>query len=223
MKILIIGSENQYNTLSNKLGDKHSYTYLESVVPDTSFFEQQEVLFDFTIEEETEGFDVYSNLEHLTVFINVPKLSLAEVAYYTSSISCRLFGFNGLPTFFDGELWEISAYSTSDHKVLNEICNSLSIQYKLVDDRIGMVAPRVVCMIINEAYFTVQEGTASKEDIDKGMKLGTNYPYGPFEWCAKIGVNHVYELLEAVYNDTKDERYKICPLLKKEYLELANN
>jgi 3-hydroxybutyryl-CoA dehydrogenase len=83
-----------------------------------------------------------------------------------------------------------------------------------------MVTPRVIFMIINEAYFTVQEGTARKADIDQGMKLGTNYPYGPFEWSELIGLQHVYELLEAVYEDTKDERYKICSLLKKEYLRL---
>jgi 3-hydroxybutyryl-CoA dehydrogenase len=73
-------------------------------------------------------------------------------------------------------------------------------------------------MIINEAYYTVQEETATRDDIDRAMKLGTNYPFGPFEWCQRIGINHVYEVLEAVYEDTRDERYKICPLLKKEYL-----
>ena len=74
-------------------------------------------------------------------------------------------------------------------------------------------------MIINEAYYTAQEGTASREDIDMAMKLGTNYPYGPFEWSERIGINHIYELLEAIYDDTHDERYKICSLLKQEYLK----
>jgi 3-hydroxybutyryl-CoA dehydrogenase len=46
------------------------------------------------------------------------------------------------------------------------------------------------------------------------MKLGTNYPFGPFEWCEKLGVKTVVTMLEKIYNDTKDERYKICPLLK---------
>jgi 3-hydroxybutyryl-CoA dehydrogenase len=74
-------------------------------------------------------------------------------------------------------------------------------------------------MIINEAYYTVQEGTACRTDIDLGMKLGTAYPKGPFEWSEEIGIDHVYETLEALYQDTKDERYKICPLLKTEYLQ----
>jgi 3-hydroxybutyryl-CoA dehydrogenase len=81
-----------------------------------------------------------------------------------------------------------------------------------------MIKPRVIFMIINEACYTLQEGTASIEDIDKSMKLGTNYPFGPFEWCDKIGVTHVFETLNAIYDDTRDERYKICPLLKHKYL-----
>ncbi len=85
-----------------------------------------------------------------------------------------------------------------------------------------MVSPRIVCMIINEAYFTLQEGTANKEDIDKGMKLGTAYPHGPFEWCNLIGIENVYTILKGMAEDTHDERYKICSLLKTDYL-LASN
>jgi 3-hydroxybutyryl-CoA dehydrogenase len=87
-----------------------------------------------------------------------------------------------------------------------------------VNSRVGLITPRVVCMIINEAFYTVQEGTATEGDIDQAMKLGTNYPMGPFEWCDKIGLADVYETLEALYQDTHDERYKICSLLKQRYL-----
>jgi 3-hydroxybutyryl-CoA dehydrogenase len=71
-------------------------------------------------------------------------------------------------------------------------------------------------MIINEAYYTVEEGTATRADVDLAMKLGTNYPYGPFEWSQKIGLGSVYDVLLAVYEATHDERYLICPLLKQE-------
>jgi 3-hydroxybutyryl-CoA dehydrogenase len=73
-------------------------------------------------------------------------------------------------------------------------------------------------MIINEAYFTLEEGTANREDIDKGMKLGTAYPFGPFEWSQLVGIDVVYETLLAIKTDTGDERYKICNLLKTDYL-----
>ena len=51
------------------------------------------------------------------------------------------------------------------------------------------------------------------------MNLGTAYAFGPFEWCEKIGIKNVYEVLDAMGNDTKDDRYKICSLLKTEYLK----
>jgi 3-hydroxybutyryl-CoA dehydrogenase len=82
-----------------------------------------------------------------------------------------------------------------------------------------MVTPRVIFMIINEACYTLQEGTADMKDIDTSMKLGTNYPFGPFEWADNIGIKHVYETIETMYSDTHDERYKVCPLLKTKYLK----
>jgi 3-hydroxybutyryl-CoA dehydrogenase len=82
-----------------------------------------------------------------------------------------------------------------------------------------MVTARILFMIINEACYTLQEGTASIADIDISMKLGTAYPLGPFEWANRIGLRHVYETLQAVYSDTFDDRYKICPLLKTYYLK----
>jgi 3-hydroxybutyryl-CoA dehydrogenase len=71
-------------------------------------------------------------------------------------------------------------------------------------------------MVINEAYYTLEEGTAQRDDIDLAMKLGTNYPFGPFEWAKRIGIRHIVNLLDAVYQATKDERYKVCALLRGE-------
>ena len=83
-------------------------------------------------------------------------------------------------------------------------------------DQVGMVTPRIICMIINEAYYAVEENVASRSDIDLAMKLGTNYPFGPFEWCDKIGIKNVHRLLKEVFANTNDERYKICSLLEIE-------
>ena len=131
---------------------------------------------------------------------------------------CTFIGFNGLPTFFDRDILEISTLKEEDHSKVKLLADQLKFEYIIVDDRVGMVTPRVICMIINEAYYTVQDGTAERSAIDQAMKLGTNYPFGPFEWAEKIGIRHVYETIEALYHDTHDERYKICPLLKKDYL-----
>ena len=129
-----------------------------------------------------------------------------------------MIGFNGMPTFLERNILEVTILDEADRQLVEKVCTYLKSEYIIVEDRVGMVTPRVICMIINEAYYTVQEGTADKESIDLAMKLGTNYPFGPFEWAQKIGIRNVFELLEAMYEDTKDERYKICPMLKKEYL-----
>jgi len=128
------------------------------------------------------------------------------------------FGFCGLPTLLNRSLLEVSLYHEADRAKLAETCAALSTDYRVVEDRVGLVTPRVICMIINEACYTVQEGTATMQDVDLGMKLGTNYPRGPFAWANAIGVARVYAVLEAMWDDTHDERYKICPLLKRQAL-----
>ncbi len=126
------------------------------------------------------------------------------------------FGFSGLPTFLNREIFEVSLARKNNIEKLREICDKLNTKFAVVKDQVGLVTPRVICMIINEAYFSVQEDIASRNDIDLAMKLGTNYPFGPFEWGERIGIKNVYELLKAVYENTKDERYQICKLLEEE-------
>jgi 3-hydroxybutyryl-CoA dehydrogenase len=221
MKILIIGNQNQVAEFKLKFGDKHEYTVLNDAFEDEQAFQNTEVIFDFLLDESPDNWEMYQHLDGIPVFVNAPKIALSEQIFLNGQVSCQLFGFNGMPTFLNRELLEVSLANKNDAPELDTICKQLGTEFVTIEDRVGMATPRVICMIINEAYFTVQEGTANKEDVDLGMKLGTNYPYGPFEWASLIGINNVYELIEAVYEDTKDERYKICPLLKKEYLAMG--
>ena len=217
MNILVIGDEQDMEVTKLKFGDSHTYTVESDHRLAEGFVDGNEVVFDFILDEDPFDVQIYSGKKSI-IFINTAKISLAELYNLADqSLPENVFGFNGLPGFFENRLMEVSTLDGNQQR-LQECCESFQIEYLIVEDRVGLVTPRVVCMIINEAYYTVQEGTASREDIDAAMKLGTNYPYGPFEWCQKIGVKHVYELLEAIYEDTHDERYKICPLLKREYL-----
>ncbi len=132
-------------------------------------------------------------------------------------------GFIGMcnfPGMLERNLLELCDPYGADRALAAEICRALGFDHpEWVHSRAGFVSPRIICMIINEAYYTVQEGTAGRTDVDQAMKLGTNYPKGPFEWCAAIGVASVYRMLDALYRDTREARYKICPLLKTEYLK----
>lgn len=130
----------------------------------------------------------------------------------------RLVGFGALPGFSLHPLMEVAptVYSPKETlDVVQRFFNSVGKEIELVQDRVGMVLPRVLCQIINEAAFALQEDVASPQDIDTAMKLGLNYPLGPIEWADKIGFRHVHAVLAALENDLKEDRYRIAPLLKQ--------
>jgi len=84
-----------------------------------------------------------------------------------------------------------------------------------VADSAGLVRARIVCCIINEALSALQEQVASVQDIDLAMKLGTNYPHGPLEWSALIGLETVLGVMEGLQNEFGEDRYRPAPLLKR--------
>ena len=98
--------------------------------------------------------------------------------------------------------------------MVKDIFEKLGLKYITVADEPGLVSARIIAMIINEAYFALGEKVSTKEEIDLAMKLGTNYPYGPFEWSEKIGLKKVYTLLEKLSNT--DIRYIAASAMKKE-------
>jgi 3-hydroxybutyryl-CoA dehydrogenase len=77
----------------------------------------------------------------------------------------------------------------------------------------GFITARVIAMIINEAWFALEEGVSTKEEIDTAMKLGTNYPYGPFEWGKEIGLKNIHALLDKL--SKLNPRYSPAELMTK--------
>ena len=220
MNIYVIGNKHQGKEIRNKIRDDYSVTLVNNlgVIPD----ESELVVFDFSFDDSPDDIEQYSGLSNIHLFINSTRTSLAELTFFSEGPLPNLYGIAGDPTFLERPLMEVAVHKNNSSNA-KEFLAQLGLKATLVDDRVGLVTPRIVSMVINEAFYTVLEGTASKEDIDTGMKLGTNYPLGPFEWADKWGIVNIYELLEALYLDSKDERYKICPLMKQEYLAQNNN
>ncbi|NIG52210.1 hypothetical protein F3J22_01845 [Chitinophaga sp. Cy-1792] len=146
------------------------------------------------------------------------KVSLSEVMHHAAfEQGFNLMGCNLLPGFINMQVMEVTVKDNDQYQTLDNIMYQLGWEYAVVADSVGLVTARIVCMIINEAYLTAEEGTASRADIDISMKLGTNYPYGPFEWCERIGVKNVYEVLKAVQESSNDGRFEVAALLETEY------
>ncbi|MCI0706529.1 MAG: 3-hydroxyacyl-CoA dehydrogenase family protein [Ignavibacteriae bacterium] len=129
----------------------------------------------------------------------------------------RLVGIGALPSFSQQRIVETAPTVHTPKEtveVVQRFMQSLGKEIEVVQDRVGMVLPRILCQLVNEATFVVQEDVATPQDVDTAMKLGTNYPLGPIEWGGKIGFKHVYSVLSAIENDLSEDRYRISPLLK---------
>ena len=79
----------------------------------------------------------------------------------------------------------------------------------------GFVVNRILVPMLNEAIFALQEGLASADDIDKGMRLGCNHPIGPLALCDMIGLDVVLAVMNVFYNDFNDSKYRPAPLLRE--------
>ncbi len=215
MQILVIGNTSGLEELKLKFGPNHNYLLCEPGNDNTELIKGAEVIFDFYPDKNSirKQYSDFSN----PVFLNTAFISLSElIEFSTDSHQDSFIGFCGLHTFVNRSVLEVTVSSIKSKECLKQICLQLGTDFVAVEDHVGLVTPRVICMIINEAYFTLEEGTATLKDIDLAMKLGTNYPFGPFEWAQRIGISEVVKLLDAVHYATNDERYKVCDLLRSE-------
>lgn len=85
-------------------------------------------------------------------------------------------------------------------------------------DSAAFIVNRTLLPFLNEAVFTLYEGVGSAEDIDKAVKLGLNHPMGPLELCDFVGLDTLLAVLDVMYKEFGDPKYRACPLLRK-YVE----
>jgi 3-hydroxybutyryl-CoA dehydrogenase len=139
------------------------------------------------------------------VFINAVVQTLADTA-----APPNVYRINGWATFLKRPAWELAG---AVNECIEPVFKTLQISINYVQDQPGFIAARIIAMIINEAYFALEDNVSSKAEIDTAMKLGTNYPYGPFEWASMIGTGNIVTLLQKLCET--DSRYKPSALLIK--------
>jgi 3-hydroxybutyryl-CoA dehydrogenase len=196
MKLVALANDEQWNALIAgstavewiRAGEKFSFDQYSDAA--AFFILQENTAHDFT----ATATPVFLN----SVITTLQQLNAPE----------NVLRINGWQGFLQRPVWEIAGKVNDSIKTIAEKINKKIIAVK---DEPGFVAAKIIAMIINEAYFALGEDVSSKEEIDIAMKLGTNYPYGPFEWAEKMGSKNIFTLLQKL--SLSDSRYKPAPAL----------
>lgn len=148
--------------------------------------------------------------------LGIPLIVVNSVTATSSQNFPDFVRINGWPGFIGKPLIEAASGGNIPDKKTEKLFKLFGKNTEWVPDQKGLVSARVISSIINEAFYTLEEDVSTEEQIDTAMKLGTNYPFGPFEWCRRIGIYNVFYLLTALYED--QERYQPSSLLKQKAL-----
>jgi 3-hydroxybutyryl-CoA dehydrogenase len=126
-------------------------------------------------------------------------------------------GFHALPPLEEAALVELTRGPDSAESAVlatERFFATLGKHTTWVADAPGLVLGRIVCQVINEAAFAVAEGVGTAADVDAGMVHGLNYPRGILGWADEIGLDHVLTVLDALYEERREDRYRASPLLR---------
>jgi 3-hydroxybutyryl-CoA dehydrogenase len=137
----------------------------------------------------------------------------------SSSLSSRgelgAVGFHALPGARLVELTRLPTTQDFAAEAVQGCFERLGCVTEWVEDAPGLVLGRIVCQLVNEAAFAIGEGVGSPEDVDTGLRLGLSHPRGPVEWSDAVGLEHVLAVLDALWAERREERYRIAPLLQR--------
>lgn len=207
MRLVVLANDLQkQELLASGISDNCKIDWINSS-KEFSSFPDADAIMDLLFEEN--GYDV----AHLKSFLQ-KIIFVNSITKTISEIDLPFIRINAWPGFFKRNIAEIACRNETNKKEVEKILSLLNKQPGWVPDIKGFISARVVSMIINEAWFALEENVSTKEEIDIAMKLGTNYPYGPFEWGEKIGLRNIAGLLSEL--SITEKRYLPAPLLTKE-------
>ena len=164
---------------------------------------------------------VYAELEqivpsHCLFFTNTSGLSITEMAAITKRPE-RFIGthfFNPVPVMRLLEVIKGNETSEETLEIAKAWGKKLGKEVIVVNEAPAFAVNRILCTMINEAYYALEEGVASAEDIDKGMVLGCNHPIGPLALADLVGNDTLLHIMEGMHRELGD-KYRPAPLLRK--------
>jgi 3-hydroxybutyryl-CoA dehydrogenase len=181
---------------------------------------------DLIVEAATENpeikLNVFGELDRLArpeaiLASNTSSISITKIAGSTQRAD-KIIGMhfmNPVPLMKLVEIIRGLGTSQETINIVLDVCRKMGKEPVEAKDSPGFISNRILCPMVNEAIFALQEGIGTPEAIDTVMKLGMNHPMGPLTLCDLIGLDVVLSVMEVLHRDLGEDKYRPCPLLRQ--------
>lgn len=192
------------------------------VVKSLAEFKDCDLVVEAASENESLKLDLFRQLDMIVkkeaiLASNTSSISLTKIAGVTGRPD-KVIGMhfmNPVPVMQLVEVIRGLATSDETFQAAAALVAKLGKSMAVSQDYPGFIVNRILMPMINEAIFALYEGVGTAEDIDKGMKLGTNHPMGPLALADLIGLDTTLAIINVLYDGFKDPKFRPCPLLVK--------
>jgi 3-hydroxybutyryl-CoA dehydrogenase len=193
-----------------------------STVSDIGGLADCDIVIEAVTEDESLKLELFKQLDRLVkkeaiLASNTSSIPITRIASATARPD-KVIGMhfmNPVPVMTLVELIRGHATSEETFAEVSSLAAALGKETAVAQDYPGFIVNRILIPMLNEAIFALYDSTASAEDIDKGMRLGTNQPMGPLALADFIGLDTVLAIANVLYEGFKDPKYRPCPLLVK--------